>query len=51
VTLVEWGEGLVEHLAGNHVDVRIALVDGSDARTVLIDPLGRGFAGREWSGS
>jgi tRNA threonylcarbamoyladenosine biosynthesis protein TsaE len=45
VTLVEWGEGLVEHLAGNHVDVRIALVDDSDDRTVLIDALGPRFAG------
>jgi tRNA threonylcarbamoyladenosine biosynthesis protein TsaE len=38
VTVVEWGEGLVERLAANRVEVRIEL--SGDGRYVIVDPLG-----------
>ena len=49
VTVVEWGEGLVERLTDNRVEVRIDLSgDGADdARSVVVDPLGPRWAGMD----
>jgi tRNA threonylcarbamoyladenosine biosynthesis protein TsaE len=44
VTLVEWGEGLVERIAPNRVEVRISVVD-DDTRHVVVDGLGVRWAG------
>ena len=40
VTVVEWGEGLVERLADERLEVRIAVVDGSDVRRVTLVGVG-----------
>jgi tRNA threonylcarbamoyladenosine biosynthesis protein TsaE len=44
VTLVEWGEGLVERIAPDRVEVRISVVD-DDTRHVVVDGLGVRWAG------
>jgi tRNA threonylcarbamoyladenosine biosynthesis protein TsaE len=46
VTVVEWGEGLVEGLAGDrlHVTIERPLADGDETRTVEIDPVGPRWA-------
>ena len=46
VTLVEWGEGLVERLTANRVEVRIAVVD-DETRHVVVDGLGVRWAGAD----
>jgi tRNA threonylcarbamoyladenosine biosynthesis protein TsaE len=56
VTVVEWGEGLVEGLADDRLEVRIerestAPVDGDDTRIVTITAAGerwRGFDAAAW---
>jgi tRNA threonylcarbamoyladenosine biosynthesis protein TsaE len=40
VTLVEWGEGLVEGLSGDRLEIRIARPDDGEAREVEIDAVG-----------
>lgn len=40
VTLVEWGEGLVEGLSGDRLEIRIARPDDGEARTVEIVAIG-----------
>lgn len=40
VTLVEWGEGLVEGLAGDRLEIRIARSDDTELRSVTIDGVG-----------
>ena len=47
VTVVEWGAGLVEHLADEHLRVTIVLDDASEVRHVTISPYGEGWARRE----
>jgi tRNA threonylcarbamoyladenosine biosynthesis protein TsaE len=39
VTLVEWGEGLVERLAGDHLEVRLTRRD-DESRTIELVPYG-----------
>lgn len=45
VTVVEWGEGLVEHLSDNHLRVRIDRLD-DDTRVVDLLPEGGDWAER-----
>ncbi|MDX6285522.1 MAG: tRNA threonylcarbamoyladenosine biosynthesis protein TsaE [Frankiales bacterium] len=45
VTLVEWGEGLVEQLARNRVEVRMYADPSTEARTIVVDVLGPRWAG------
>jgi tRNA threonylcarbamoyladenosine biosynthesis protein TsaE len=45
VTVVEWGQGLVEQLADEHLEVRIDRRD-DDVRTVLLVPHGPGWEER-----
>jgi tRNA threonylcarbamoyladenosine biosynthesis protein TsaE len=45
VTVVEWGEGLVEHLSDNHLRVRIDRFD-DDTRVVDLLPQGGDWAER-----
>jgi tRNA threonylcarbamoyladenosine biosynthesis protein TsaE len=46
VTAVEWGEAVVEQLAGDHLEVRIARGEDSDVRTVDLVPHGGDWADR-----
>jgi tRNA threonylcarbamoyladenosine biosynthesis protein TsaE len=48
VTLVEWGEGLVEPLADGHLEVRIERSDdpGDETRTVAVRAVGPAWADR-----
>jgi tRNA threonylcarbamoyladenosine biosynthesis protein TsaE len=50
VTVVEWGDGLVEGLAGDrlHVNISRPLADGDETRTVEIVPYGPRWAGAEF---
>ncbi len=45
VTVVEWGRGLVEQLADEHLEVRLDRRD-DDVRTALLVPHGRGWTER-----
>ena len=45
VTLVEWGEGLVERLADDHLELRLTRHD-DDTRTVTVVPHGAGWSQR-----
>ncbi len=45
VTVVEWGQGLVEQLAVEHLEVRLDRGD-DDVRTARLVPHGPGWAGR-----
>jgi tRNA threonylcarbamoyladenosine biosynthesis protein TsaE len=45
VTVVEWGQGLVEHLADEHLEVRLDRRD-DDVRTARLVPHGPGWAER-----
>ena len=45
VTLVEWGEGMVEQLADAHLRVRIDRRD-DDTRVIALEPVGGDWAGR-----
>lgn len=45
VTVVEWGEGLVEHLADDHLELRLTRHD-DDSRTVTVTPHGAGWPAR-----
>ena len=45
VTVVEWGQGLVEHLADEHLEVRLDRGD-DDVRTARLVPHGPGWAER-----
>jgi tRNA threonylcarbamoyladenosine biosynthesis protein TsaE len=45
VTVVEWGHGLVEQLADEHLEVRLDRRD-DDVRTALLVPHGPGWARR-----
>jgi tRNA threonylcarbamoyladenosine biosynthesis protein TsaE len=45
VTVVEWGQGLVEQLADEHLEVRLDRLD-DDVRTAVLVPHGPGWAGR-----
>lgn len=45
VTVVEWGEGLVEQLADEHLEIRLDRRD-DDVRTALLVPHGPGWAAR-----
>ena len=45
VTVVEWGEGMVEHLGDAHLLVRIDRRD-DDTRTVTLEPVGGDWAER-----
>ncbi|MDG6105345.1 tRNA (adenosine(37)-N6)-threonylcarbamoyltransferase complex ATPase subunit type 1 TsaE [Dactylosporangium aurantiacum] len=45
VTLVEWGEGLVERLAEDHLELRLTRHD-DDTRTVAVVPHGPGWPSR-----
>jgi tRNA threonylcarbamoyladenosine biosynthesis protein TsaE len=45
VTVVEWGQGLVEQLADEHLEVRLDRRDG-DVRTAQLIPHGPEWAGR-----
>ncbi len=44
VTVVEWGEGLAEALAGDHLDLRLERAD-DDVRTLTVTPVGRRWIG------
>jgi tRNA threonylcarbamoyladenosine biosynthesis protein TsaE len=45
VTVVEWGQGLVEQLADEHLEVRLDRRD-DDVRTAVLVPHGAGWAQR-----
>jgi tRNA threonylcarbamoyladenosine biosynthesis protein TsaE len=45
VTVVEWGQGLVEQLVDEHLEVRLDRRD-DDVRTALLVPHGPGWEGR-----
>jgi tRNA threonylcarbamoyladenosine biosynthesis protein TsaE len=45
VTVVEWGQGLVERLADEHLEVRLDRRD-DDVRTAALVPHGPGWEGR-----
>jgi tRNA threonylcarbamoyladenosine biosynthesis protein TsaE len=45
VTVVEWGEGLVEQLTDDHLELRLARHD-DDSRTVTVVPHGQGWPDR-----
>jgi tRNA threonylcarbamoyladenosine biosynthesis protein TsaE len=45
VTVVEWGQGLVEQLADEHLEVRLDRRD-DEVRTAVLVPHGPGWAGR-----
>lgn len=45
VTVVEWGEGLAEGLAEDHLDVRIARAAESEARFIALHGVGERWAG------
>lgn len=45
VTVVEWGQGLVEQLADEHLEVRLSRQD-DDVRTALLIPHGPGWVER-----
>ncbi|WP_448626886.1 tRNA (adenosine(37)-N6)-threonylcarbamoyltransferase complex ATPase subunit type 1 TsaE [Geodermatophilus sp. URMC 64] len=45
VTVVEWGQGLVEQLADEHLEVRLDRRD-DDVRTAALVPHGAGWASR-----
>ena len=45
VTVVEWGQGLVEQLADEHLEVRLDRRD-DDVRTAVLVPHGRGWEQR-----
>jgi tRNA threonylcarbamoyladenosine biosynthesis protein TsaE len=45
VTVVEWGQGLVEHLVDEHLEVRLDRRD-DDVRTARLVPHGPGWAER-----
>jgi tRNA threonylcarbamoyladenosine biosynthesis protein TsaE len=45
VTVVEWGQGLVEQLADEHLEVRLERRD-DDVRTAVLVPHGRGWQER-----
>ncbi|WP_434741697.1 tRNA (adenosine(37)-N6)-threonylcarbamoyltransferase complex ATPase subunit type 1 TsaE [Micromonospora sp. SH-82] len=45
VTVVEWGEGLAEHLTDAHLRIRLDRRD-DDTRFVELDPVGGDWAGR-----
>ena len=45
VTVVEWGQGLVEHLTDGHLEVRLERGD-DDVRTALLVPHGPGWEQR-----
>ena len=45
VTVVEWGQGLVEQLADEHLEVRLDRGD-DDVRTALLVPHGPGWTAR-----
>jgi tRNA threonylcarbamoyladenosine biosynthesis protein TsaE len=48
VVAVEWGEGLVERLTGDRLEVRIdPPTDGADERAVTVRGIGPRWAGRE----
>lgn len=44
VTLVEWGEGLVEGLSGNRLEIRITRPADGEARTVAVAGFGDRWA-------
>jgi tRNA threonylcarbamoyladenosine biosynthesis protein TsaE len=46
VTAVEWGEGLAEGLAAEHLLIRIERAAEDDRRTVRLTPSGPSWAGR-----
>ncbi len=46
VTVVEWGEGLAERLAAEHLHVRLAGTPGSDVRTAILRSAGPGWMQR-----
>ena len=48
VTVVEWGEGLVERLADDRLDVRIRVAEDGDTRHVEIVPVGARWS--SWPG-
>ena len=45
VTVVEWGQGLVEQLADGHLEIRLERGD-DDVRTAVLVPHGRGWEER-----
>jgi tRNA threonylcarbamoyladenosine biosynthesis protein TsaE len=51
VTVVEWGEGLVEGLADDRLEIRIEPADGTEERLVRLVPIGPRWAGvsAQWS--
>lgn len=46
VTVVEWGEGLAEGLAAEHLHVRLHRAAGGDVRTAQLQATGSGWAAR-----
>ena len=46
VVVVEWGGGLVEHLAEEHLEVRLDRQPDSEQRAVTLVPRGAGWAAR-----
>ena len=50
VTLVEWGEGLVEGLSGDRLEIRIVRPDEGETRDVEIDAVGDRWDGVSFDG-
>lgn len=46
VTVVEWGGGLVEHLADAHLEIRLDRTDDDDSRVAELVPAGGAWAKR-----
>ncbi|WP_409328772.1 tRNA (adenosine(37)-N6)-threonylcarbamoyltransferase complex ATPase subunit type 1 TsaE [Trujillonella humicola] len=46
VTVVEWGQGLVEQLADEHLEVRLERHEDDDVRTAVLVPHGPGWERR-----
>lgn len=46
ITVVEWGEGLAERLAAEHLHVRLTRTPGSDVRTAVLQATGPGWVRR-----
>jgi tRNA threonylcarbamoyladenosine biosynthesis protein TsaE len=44
VTVVEWGEGKVDHLAPDRLEIALTVVDGTEVRDVRIDGVGPRWA-------
>ncbi|MCD0447648.1 tRNA (adenosine(37)-N6)-threonylcarbamoyltransferase complex ATPase subunit type 1 TsaE [Actinocorallia sp. API 0066] len=50
VTVVEWGEGLVEGLAEDRLEIRMTRIGDGESREVAVSGVGARWAGWSWDG-